>query len=363
MTTHNLKKEIDGFNNAFADSSLFKRMEAASLGNNVAIRIACFLSPPPHLWKNKKKSKTLNEKRQKLQKFFLDRDKSIQLSKDLFVASLPEQLVKILKACCLPSGFNKKTDTGGEMFSIIHIGKATDELGTGPLQLPLLFLGIPEPFPPSLPLGATVLISNRKIKHIAPLNLHNIFPMNPLSESNDFTSLEDLQELGISYKNYAKFDKKSKDMLKTALIFLAQFRACNSANLKYSMLIAGLEYFIQASEKGPQQYFTNMCRELCERISFQPKSAELFGNFLALRTDMMKGKNALDNPSGSVLNTLREMETFYRLLLKKSINDATMLKQGLPKLKTTLKKEIKKIELKKKWRKFPGKYLARLMDE
>lgn len=363
MSTAELKKDVEIVNQSFGKSHFSDHLKGVTKSGHFSLGVTMFSAPSPERWKEKKQVKAIKDTRRELQTLFKENRKKIMLSDTLFVLSIPEQLAKVIDRSCRPPGFNHKLNTGGELYSIVNVSRG-DKTGrfTGLRDALRLLDVISEPgflFRST----AHITFSDNKIRQVVPVDFIQPAAANPQT-SHRLLSLADLKELEVTYKNYGALDKQSKEDLETGFHYLERIRSETDAHITLSLLAAAIEFYVQGSEKEPQWYFSNICKELAVKTGYPLSENRMFENFYAKRTMLVRERKKTGPDRTSRKNSLLvEMEHFYRLLLKKMATDPVFLKQTLPGLKTSLKKELKKITVKKKWRKFPGRHLARLFDE
>lgn len=359
-----MKKDVDIFNHSFPKSHLFDHLKEITKKGSFSLGILMFIAPPLERLTDKKQIKELKDLRRDLQKFFKEDRKKIVLTNTLSILSIPEQLAKVMDRSCSPTGFNRNPAAGGELYSMVQVYNdgQTDRLHgiTDTLRL----LDISGESNPGFRCAGIVVFSDYKIKQVVPVTAADALTASDKTQRPAFPSLADLKELETLCNNYQTLDRKVKEELETGLNYLERTREETDAHIKLSLLAAAIDYFIQAPEKDPQSYFSGACKEISAKTGFIPVDKNLFDHFFNLRKMLSRerkkaGLDGADTKGGM----LTQIEHFYRLLLKKIINDPTFLKQTLPGIKSSQKKELKKAAVKKRLRKFPGRYLARLFEE
>lgn len=358
-----MKKDVDIFNDSSGKNHFLGHLKGVTKNGHFSLGITMFSAPAVDRGKDKKKTNTLKDLRRELQAFFKERREKITLSDTLFVLGIPEQLAKIIDLSCRPPGFNRKVSTGGELYSIVNVYKdyKTGRLPELTEALRLLdLIGEPGPLFRST---AHIAFTDYNIKQVVPVDFIEADPDTPQT-STGFLSLADLKELEVTYKNYRTLPKHSKEDLETGLNYLERIRKETDAHIALTLQAAGIAFFVGGSDKEPQWYFNTICKELAAKTGFPLTDNVLFDNFYTKWTKgLRERKNTGSDRTAKQDGVLTDMEHFYRLLLKKMANDPAFLKQTLPGLKASGKKELKKIAVKKTWRKFPGRHLARLFDE
>ncbi len=363
MNDSDVKKEIGIVDNSFQRSPLHQLVKHTAKNGNFSLGITMFSAPPADRWKNKKQDKALKETRKELDNFFKKNQKSLPLFPRLHIAGIPESLARVLLLTAAPRGMGWKIPAGGELFSLVCIDKPDHPATKETLALAARIMNLAGPQDMLHQCSALVNFQKHKLKQILPL--HTVEPAETSAGPGNIIALETLKDLQGVFKNFDKLDKKNRNMVETGLRCLELIQEEKEIALKVPLLAAAVEFFTQASEKEPKWYFDIICRDLAEKIDFKPKQGTLFKDFfqwkLSLAYNPENFSQAATKPGKKELPPA--MEHFYRLLLKKTVTDAAFLKQTLPQAKTRVKKELKKQELKRGWRKFPGKYIARLIKE
>lgn len=364
MSDADLKNDVDIFNNAFPKSHLFDHLKEVAKKGNFSLGILMFIAPPLERLTDKKQIKDLKDLRRDLQKFFKEDRKKIMLTNTLSILSIPEQLAKIMDRSCRPAGFNRNLAAGGELYSMVQVYNDGQTARLHGITETLRLLSISGEPNPAVRCAGIVVFNDHKIKQVVPVTVPDTAAAADKAQRSAFPSTADLKELEILCKNYETLDGKVKEELETGLNYLERIREETDSHIKLSLLAAAIDYFIQAPEKDPQLYFNGTCKEISAKTGFIPADKNLFDHFFNLRKMLSRerkkaGLDGVDTKNGM----LTQLEQFYRLLLKKIINDPTFLKQTLPGIKAAQRKELKKAAIKKKWRKFPGRYLARLFEE
>ncbi|MCP4147060.1 MAG: hypothetical protein GY757_04855 [bacterium] len=360
MSNVDLKKEVDILNNTFKKTGLLKVIKETVKGSDFSLGLVVFLSPSTDGLTDKKQLKAFKEKRKLLQKFFKDDGKKIPLRNNHFLMDIPEQLAKVIKASCISPGFNRKSGFGPELFALVAVEEKKRVLLPELLKTLLLLntAGSPECFNPAY--GAHIYFSDNKLKQIVPLELPGSQTADTTQPGSVLPSPVLLKEFGVTCKNYGSLDHKIQKELDTGLNYLEKIQRERDSYIKLSLIFSALDFFMQTSSLDNQSesrsYFVNICKDLASKIGWDGKK-ELFEKFFKLRIAFPFDTSHLK----SGIN--EELEMFYRDLLKKMINDGKFVKTALPKLKTSQKRELKKKKVKKRWRRFPGKHIARLFND
>lgn len=348
-----LEKEVSGFNKTAKQSSFLTLPGKSVSGNRFSAGIAMFTAPTADSLKDKKQGNRLKETRKQLGVFFKQKKNILQPGKNLFLFSLPEQLVKVIDLACQAPGFNRKLNTGEELFSLVCLSRE-DPVRAIHNALRLLDILGNRLF--YYHFEASISFADYKIKQVIPVDFHEPVSLDfPASESPHIFSIEEIKDFEILCRNYHSLPKNAVDPINTGIRYLDLVQKEENPHVAVSLLTAAVELFIGSSEKEPQWYFAYLCSQLAERAGFQPTNEKQFHDFYSLGLSPER--------SGKQINLLAEMNVFFRLLLKKCINDNSFRTQVLPRLKTSARKELKKNDFKKRWRRFPGKYLERLVRE
>ncbi len=375
MTAIDLKKETDIFNNSFKKSKLYELLTEAAKNGNCRLNIATFQPPPLDRSGNKKQVITEKEIRKQLQTFFKENRKSISLTNSIFCLSLPEQLVKVLQMAAIPPGINWKPNTGGELYSFVEIDnqKETDTSAPG-LTNTFRLLNLFTHSDISRWYGAQVSFSNFQLRQVTPLPLSLLTPQSgtvPQQAGEDILSPTQLKDLQKTSKYYQSLDKKSRSEIDGGLNYLARFQGETDPQIKLPLLFAALEFFIRTPAASSDNrsddsllYFTAVCLELAEKIDLPSHKKAFSQTLFNLRTKQRHDPTTIKTPlSDSQENTVYQMETLYRELLRKMLQDGNFLKQTLPKIRTNQRKELKKNKLKAGWRKILGNRINRLFSQ
>lgn len=348
MSTDSLKKDVETFNNSFAKTEFYKQVKRTVKGASYTLDIGMFAAPPADHPMDKKQAGALKETRKQYHALFKEKRDAVPLDRGMWVTAIPELLARVLEQAGRAGGYNRKQSTGGELFSIV---------GGGAVPAAMRLLNIIGDTGLFYRCHARVTFNGDKIKQVTPVEYSEPGPGGGTGGgAPGMVTPAELRELAAAWKNHQSLSQNIKDELNTGLDFFDALRGAGAA-VRTSLLAAAVDWFIQPPERHTAAYFNAICRELAGKIGFRAGDPALFDAFHRLREPGGKGE-----PLKKVNRLLPEIECFYRLLLKKMIADPVFLGRTLPALRASRKKDLKKSAVKKRWRKFPGRYLSRLWE-
>lgn len=371
MAQVDLDKEINNINKFYGNSSLLEHLEkTVKLKNDsYTLGILVFTAGNQTGGKGKAPGKAAKDKRKKITKYFRENKKKISLGDGAYILVLPDQLAAVVKWVCRAPGFgsNMSVSAANELFSIVAVSDGRKDVAPV-LRDMCKVLDTLGPLDKSSVYGAELRFAKHKLKQITPL------PIGQTVQPGEDMLLvpDDLKEFQRTWSNYRAMDKKSAAVVEPGLCFLERLSIETIFPVRAALLSSGLETLIKTPARQSALHFAKACGEIEDKINpgsriLDQNTAGQFHRFrLALSPGGGSEKDAVITLTGSESDRklVGQMENFYRAMLRKAIDDRNFLLTALPKLRTSLKKELKKQQASdEKWTRFPWKLFARIAQK
>lgn len=377
MSDISLENELNNLNHSLADSRFFSQLGQMAGGSRWEAGLAVYTAPAGEKMALKEQQKLFRETRSQMARFFKQEQKSLNSGSGVIITGVPGQLTRLLDLTCRASGMNRKVATGEEVFSVAALlrGQESSASGAGDAgggEAPGV-AGMLRVFSLFGPLDlfhhfiCVIAVADGRIRKLTPLDFREagFGPRNHYGPH--FMTLEDLKNAEILHRSMLALDSPVKDALDMAFGFWRQICESRDPFIRLTLLTAAIEFIAGLPENEPLTYVSTVCAGLSEKIEFKPSTPALFRELFALRKSLLaesaNAKKILSTlgrgGSGSAITA--EAEFFYGELLKKMISDHSFWKKVLPSVKSEAKKDIRKMQNKRRWRGVAGKYLERLM--